>query len=45
MKRLIILMISLAFLIGIPVVGTAGDVNINIGVAPPPPPPPAKVPV
>ena len=42
MKRVLFLMVSLVFLIGIPVVGIAGDVNIQIGVAPPPPPPPVE---
>jgi hypothetical protein len=44
MKQVVFsLMVSLVFLIGIPVVGIAGDVNINIGVAPPPLPPPPVV--
>lgn len=40
MKQGVFLAVTLFFLLGIPFVCSAGDVNINIGVAPPPPPPP-----
>jgi hypothetical protein len=40
MKKVIFLMFFLSFLVVMPLVGTAGDVNISIGLTPPPPPPP-----
>lgn len=47
MKQIVLLIVSLFFVVGMPFVGAAGDVNINIGVPPPPapvqePPPPLE---
>jgi len=37
-KQIALLLASLFFVLGVPFVGTAADVNININVPPPPPP-------
>ncbi len=36
MKRIVLLMVSLFFVVSMPLVGEAGNVNISIGIAPPP---------
>jgi hypothetical protein len=36
MKQIVLLMVSLFFVVSMPLVGEAGNVNISIGIAPPP---------